>query len=76
MLTPINELGLLRGTVTDKNQRLREMAYLLGEGRGITYSKLAKLKPNSSGSSFRCIVISLRADAGTSMAPFTGCAGR
>ena len=58
MIAPINELGLLRGSTTDRNQRLREMAYLLGEGRGITYSKLAKLQPNSSGSTFRCIVLS------------------
>ena len=58
MLAPINELGLLRGTVAEQNQRLRDMAYLLGEGRGITYSKLAKLQPNSSGSTFRCIVVS------------------
>jgi hypothetical protein len=34
------------------------MAYLLGEGRGITYSKLAKLRPSSSGSTFRCLVLS------------------
>jgi hypothetical protein len=58
MIAPINELGLLRGSANDKNLRLREMAYLLGEGRGITYSKLAKLPPNSSGLGFRCVVVS------------------
>jgi hypothetical protein len=42
-LLPLNELGLLRGSATEKYQRLRDFTYGFAEGRGTTYSRLAPI---------------------------------
>jgi hypothetical protein len=41
-LLPLNELGLLRGRSTERRQRIRELTYALGEGRGTTYSQFVR----------------------------------
>ena len=38
MAMPINELGLLKGSVNDRYGRIRDFSYGLAEGRGTTYS--------------------------------------
>ena len=43
MLLPLNELGLLKGSLADRNQRIRDLSYGFAEGRGTTYSKLATI---------------------------------
>jgi putative DNA primase/helicase len=42
-LLPLNELSLLKGSATEKYQRLRDFTYGFAEGRGTTYSKLAPI---------------------------------
>ncbi len=39
MAMPLNELGLLKGSVNDRYGRIRDFSYGLAEGRGTTYSK-------------------------------------
>jgi putative DNA primase/helicase len=48
-LLPLNELGLLTGSTTEKYHRLRDFTYGFAEGRGTTYSKLAPIEGGSGG---------------------------
>ena len=43
MLLPINELGLLKGSSAERAQRMQTLSYVLAEGRGTTYSRLAPI---------------------------------
>jgi len=43
-LLPLNELGLLKGSATERRQRLRDLTYGFAEGRGTTYSKLTGIR--------------------------------
>jgi putative DNA primase/helicase len=54
-LLPLNELGLLKGSSTEKYHRLRDFTYGFAEGRGTTYSKLAPIKGGSGGSKWLSI---------------------
>jgi len=54
-LLPLNELGLLKGSVTEKHHRLRDFAYGFAEGRGTTYSKLAPIGGSNCGSKWLSI---------------------
>jgi putative DNA primase/helicase len=54
-LLPLNELGLLKGSTTEKYHRLRDFTYGFAEGRGTTYSKLASIDRGSSGSKWLSI---------------------
>jgi putative DNA primase/helicase len=56
-LIPINELGLLKGSKSERNRRGTEFAYQIGEGCGTTYSKYAQTTMNVRSYSRRCIVI-------------------
>jgi putative DNA primase/helicase len=58
MLAPINELGLKKGSAAERCQWIREASYLLGEGRGTTYSKIAGIDQRLSGLTSRSIVLS------------------
>jgi putative DNA primase/helicase len=48
-LLPLNELGLLKGSTTEKYHRLRDFTYGFAAGRGTTYSKLAPIDGGSNG---------------------------
>jgi putative DNA primase/helicase len=54
-LLPLNELGLLKGSATEKYRRLRDFTYGFAEGRGTTYSKLASIEGGSGGSKWLSI---------------------
>jgi putative DNA primase/helicase len=54
-LLPLNELGLLKGSVTEKFHRLRDFTYGFAEGRGTTYSKLAPIGGSNCGSKWLSI---------------------
>ena len=54
-LLPLNELGLLKGSTTEKYHRLRDFTYGFAEGRGTTYSKLASIEGGSGGSKWLSI---------------------
>jgi putative DNA primase/helicase len=54
-LLPLNELGLLKGSTTEKYHRLRDFTYGFAEGRGTTYSKLVPIDRGSSGSKWLSI---------------------
>jgi putative DNA primase/helicase len=54
-LLPLNELGLLKGSATEKYHRLRDFTYGFAEGRGTTYSKLASIEGGSGGSKWLSI---------------------
>src|ERR1700730_1699880 len=54
-LLPLNELGLLKGSTTEKYHRLRDFTYGFAEGRGTTYSKLAPIDRGSGGSQWLSI---------------------
>jgi hypothetical protein len=56
-LIPINELGLLKGSKSERNRRGTEFAYQIGEGCGTTYSKYAQTTMNVQSYSRRCIII-------------------
>jgi putative DNA primase/helicase len=56
-LIPINELGLLKGSKSERNRRGTEFAYQIGEGCGTTYSKYAQTTMNVRSYSRRCIII-------------------
>jgi len=57
MLLPLNELGLLKGSVADRNQRMRDLSYGFAEGRGTTYSKLASIDDVGVGRRWRSIAL-------------------
>jgi Domain of unknown function (DUF927) len=54
-LLPLNELGLLKGSATEKYHRLRDFTYGFAEGRGTTYSKLVPIDRGSGGSQWLSI---------------------
>jgi Domain of unknown function (DUF927) len=54
-LLPLNELGLLKGSTTEKYHRLRDFTYGFAEGRGTTYSKLVPIDRGSGGSQWLSI---------------------
>jgi hypothetical protein len=54
-LLPLNELGLLKGSTTEKYRRLRDITYGFAEGRGTTYSKLVPIDRGSGGSQWLSI---------------------
>jgi hypothetical protein len=56
-LVPINELGLLKGSKSERNRRGSDFAYQIGEGCGTTYSKYAQTTMNVQSYSRRCIVL-------------------
>ena len=57
LLLPINELGLLKGTTQDQYRSIMHLAYILGEGRGTTYSSYAQSTMKMSVMKWRTIVI-------------------
>ncbi len=57
MLLPLNELGLLKGSRADRNQRIRDLAYGFAEGRGTTYSKLAAIDGEGAKRRWRSIAL-------------------
>jgi len=57
MLLPLNELGLLKGSRADRNQRIRDLSYGFAEGRGTTYSKLAAIDGEGAKRRWRSIAL-------------------
>jgi Domain of unknown function (DUF927) len=57
LMLPINELGLLKGDTRDRYRALMRVAYMLGEGRGPTYSTYAQTTMNIGATEWRTILI-------------------
>jgi putative DNA primase/helicase len=54
---PLNELGLLKGSATEKYHRFRDLTYGFAEGRGTTYSNRAPIAGGNSGSTWLSIAL-------------------
>ncbi|HKN11425.1 MAG TPA: DUF927 domain-containing protein, partial [Pseudomonadota bacterium] len=54
---PMNELGLLKGSATEKYHRYRDLTYGFAEGRGTTYSNRAPIAGGSCGSTWLSIAL-------------------
>jgi putative DNA primase/helicase len=67
-LMPLNELGLLKGSATQKYLRLRDFTYGSAEGRGTTYSKLAPIAEASVGLEWLCIFFATGEEASNEIA--------
>jgi hypothetical protein len=67
-LMPLNELGLLKGSATEKYLRLRDFTYGSAEGRGTTYSKLAPIAEASVGLEWLCIFFATGEEASDEIA--------
>jgi putative DNA primase/helicase len=67
-LMPLNELGLLKGSATQKYLRLRDFTYGFAEGRGTTYSKLAPIAEASVGLEWLCIFFATGEEASNEIA--------
>lgn len=57
LMLPINELGLLKGSAQDRFRSLMRVAYMVGEGRGTTYSSYAQTTMGVGAMEWRTIVI-------------------
>ncbi|MBV9631877.1 MAG: DUF927 domain-containing protein, partial [Xanthobacteraceae bacterium] len=57
LMLPVNELGLLKGSAQDRYRALMHLAYMLGEGRGTTYSSYAQTAMDIGPMEWRTIVI-------------------
>jgi Domain of unknown function (DUF927) len=67
-LVPMNELGLLKGSATEKYLRLRDFSYGFAEGRGTTYSKLAPIAEASRGLEWLAILFATGEEASNEIA--------
>ena len=57
MLLPMNELGLLKGSRAERAQRMQTLSYVLAEGRGTTYSRLAPVNRGKGLAQWKCIAL-------------------
>jgi hypothetical protein len=64
----MNELGLLKGSATEKYLRLRDFSYGFAEGRGTTYSKLAPIAEASRGLEWLAILFATGEEASNEIA--------
>jgi putative DNA primase/helicase len=67
-LVPMNELGLLKGSATEKYLRLRDFSYGFAEGRGTTYSKLAPIAEAGRGLEWLAILFATGEEASNEIA--------
>jgi len=67
-LLPLNELGLLKGSASQKYLRLRDLTYGFAEGRGTTYSQLAPIAQASRELDWLSILVATGEEASNDIA--------
>jgi putative DNA primase/helicase len=69
-LLPVNELGLLKGRVTDRQERFRAFSYGFAEGTGTTYSNF--FQPGQSSLKWSCIALATSEESADQIAASAG----
>jgi putative DNA primase/helicase len=69
-LLPLNELGLLKGRATDRQERLRAFTYGFAEGKGTTYSNF--FQPGQSSLKWSCIALATSEESADQIAANAG----